>query len=288
MVSVCLLRAFDCLVPLEVTNTCSDAFITPRTTHAFFRSLLGRARFDALGLNDSLPCGYLSFTKWHRIERGISGDVLLNAFRWRCAIVCAPGEAGIDLIIPCIKAGRERMQVDTAPHELNDDGLTADDMFPIYIQVKNWAKAFGDKLITRTMASIRNAGKHGPKFDQYFSVIFQVGKCGMRPKEGKAFMRSASEGESIRHCLMIPSVHSLTRDSKVFPKAAKEQLRKTAQIDRMRDSKTAMDAELNLADSPSYKFYQEAYGSWSLNSSTSDKPKKGQSINRSDGLVDER
>ena len=48
----------------------------------------------------------------------------------------------------------ERMQVDTASqeslHKLKDEELTADNMFPIYIQVKNWASAFGENLLTFT------------------------------------------------------------------------------------------------------------------------------------------
>ena len=278
VVSVCLLRAFDCLVPLQTTNTCSDAFITPRTTHAFFRSLLGKDRFDELELNDSLPCGYLSFTKWHRIECDISGEALLHAFRWRYAIVCAPGEAGIDLIIPCVKAGRERMQIDTAPQKLKDDGLTADDMFPIYIQVKNWVKAFDSSLITRTMASIYGANRQGPKFDQYFSVIFQVGKGEMGAISKTPFIGVVRERKRIRHFLMIPSVHALTDDAEIFSEAAKEDLRKIAQMDRMLDSKMAMEADIGRTESPYYWFYQLVYNLGTLMLTEPDQVEQNQSM----------
>ena len=140
--------------------------------------------------------------------------------------------------------------------------------------MKNWASAFGESHIEQAMTSIVKANELGPKFDQYFSVIFQVGKGGMGAMPKTAFMRSVMEKDCSRPFLMIPSIKSLTSDSEVFSEAAKEQLRKTAQMDRMLDSKNVIKERIGSAKSPfCAKFYEQTRSEWSLGKA-SDGPKE--------------
>lgn len=269
VVSMCMLRAFDCLVPLCMNRMRSDTFLTPRTTHAFFRSLLGQERFDALKLDKKLPCGYLSFTKWHRSEGGVGGYSLLHAFRWRCAIVCASGEAGFDLVIPCVKAGREQMLIEISSQgssvlKLDENDLTGDDMFPIYIQVKNGTKPFTGASMKKAIVAINKANRLGPQFDQYFGIIFQVGKGGMGANHKKVFVKTGRTANSNRHFLMIPSVKSLTSDSTVFSKDIKKKLRSMAQMDRMRESKIAIKEKVAIFDETYYNFGRLTFSPWEI------------------------
>jgi hypothetical protein len=85
---------------------------------------------------------------------------------------------------------------------------------------------------------------------------------GTMPKT--AFMGSVMEEDCSRPFLMIPSITSLTSDSEVFSEAAKEQLRKTAQMDRMLDSKKELEERIGMAKSPYCdKFYEQSYSEWS-------------------------
>ena len=114
------------------------------------------------------------------------------------------------------------------------------------------------------MASIIEANELGPKFDQYFSVIVQVGKGGMGLRHKNVFMLPKETEDDSRHFLMIPSIKSLTSDLEVFSEAAKEQLRKTAQIDFMLESKSAREEMVGFTGSAYRNLYAQTYSMWSL------------------------
>jgi hypothetical protein len=158
IVSVCMLRAYDCLVPLSINAMCTDAFLTPRTTHAFFRSLLGRRRFAALELEERLPCGYLSFTKWHRVGKQLARICFSKHFAGGVPLFVDRERQGIDLVIPCVKAGEPQRHGKKIPRvsatNLDEAELTGMDMSPIYIQVKNLADPFTDGLITKPLTRL--------------------------------------------------------------------------------------------------------------------------------------
>ena len=131
--------------------------------------------------------------------------------------------------------------------------------------------AISDNLIGKAMASIVEANELGPKFDQYFSVIFQVGKGGMGLKRENVFMLPKDTEGGSRPFLMIPSIKSLTGDAEVFSEAAKEQLRKTAQMNRVLDSKKVIKERIGSAKSPfCAKLYEQTCGEWSLGKASDD------------------
>ena len=63
---------------------------------------------------------------------------------------------------------------------------------------------------------------------------------------------------------MVPCIKSLTSGSEVFCEAAKEQLRKTAQMDSMLESKRVMEEMIGFTGSTYRNLYAQAYSSWSL------------------------
>lgn len=228
IVSVCLLRAYDCLIPAQMNEVGSDMFITPRTTHAFLGSLLGRDQFDRLELDEKVPCGFLSFTKWHTVNGAICGKMLLYAFNWRCAMICSSGTSEGVLVIPCIKASKATSgpkKPRMVANVLDGDNLTSDDVFPIYIRLENLANPVPSSKADNAIGSIIKANDRGPRFDEYFGVIFQVRNRESGPRNDKVIVETQIIGGSPRHFLVIPSLDSLTSDQEVFTEAAKTLLR---------------------------------------------------------------
>ena len=86
----------------------------------------------------------------------------------------------------------------------------------------------------------------------------------MGRKHENVFMLPKETDGGSRHFLMIPSIKSLTSDSEVFSEAAKEQLRKTAQMDSMLESKRVMEEMVEFTGSTYLNLYAQTYSSWSL------------------------
>ena len=112
----------------------------------------------------------------------------------------------------------------------------------------------------------------GPgKADPFCKIKRSVGTGGMGCDHENVFTLSRKvEGDSSLF-LMIPSIKSLRSDAEVFSDAAKEQLRKTAQMDRMLDSKKAIEKHIGIIDSPyCVKFYEQSYSEWYLGNDSED------------------
>ena len=105
---------------------------------------------------------FVSFTKVYQIYDGFTEAELKQAFELRYAILCAPFEHAIDLVIP--------VAIQSSPPRFG----------AIFVQVKNYASPVRyDRLVDKL--EVKGRELLGGRSD-FLKVIFQVGPGGMTPQ----------------------------------------------------------------------------------------------------------
>jgi hypothetical protein len=137
-------------------------------------------------------------------------------------------------------------------------------MFPIYVQVKNRADAFPPEELKKAISSIHQTNEEGGQFDTYFSVFFQVGAGGMGGEITKVQCHEVEHNGQLCQTLVIPSIDALTRDSSVFSHQAKQQLKSTAHMQVLYESKKVTVQELKLNVPLYHSFFETMLTKWSL------------------------
>ena len=116
--------------------------------------------------------------------------------------------------------------------EIMRNGLTATDMLPIYVQVKNRIDAFPPEELKKAIKKVQ---------------------CHEIERNGK-----------LRQTLVIPSIDALTGDPLVLSHPAKQQLKSTAHMQVLYESKEATIKELELDVLSYYSFFETLLTKWSL------------------------